>query len=78
MLDGLDGGWIAVLVIGAIVLFNLGLIYGLLSGSVQQQIDMLRRAASQARHPWAREDEALDALHQRAERLRGSPPADDD
>lgn len=69
-MEWLDRGWLAVGVIGGlVVLFNLGLLYALLSGSAQTQLDMLRRIARQARHPWRRENEALLELRKRALRL---------
>ncbi len=61
--------WIALVLLGVLV-FNVGLIYGLLSGSLQRQVEILRRLAQRARHPWQREDEALADLHNRAGRLR--------
>jgi hypothetical protein len=78
MLAGIEGRWIAIFIVAAVLLFNAGLIYGLLSGGIQQQIDMLRRAADRARHPWAHEDKALEALHEKANRLRGVDTNNDD
>lgn len=80
-MEWLDRGWLAVALIGGlVVLLNLGLLYALLSGSAQSQLDMLRRLAQQARHPWRRENEALHELRQRALRLipEDEVPADDE
>lgn len=76
MMEWLTGGWgIIGLILAVIVLFNIGLIYALLSGSAAAQWDMLRRIASRSRNPWQREDEALRELHERAKRLGGDPDA---
>lgn len=70
---GIDrGALIVIIVVAAVVLINVGLLYGLLSGSTRQQIDMLRRVARRARNPWAAENEALRNLHGRVAKL-GSP-----
>lgn len=64
-------GWGMVgLIVVVVVLFNLGLIYSLLSGSAAEQWDMVRRIAERSRNPWQREDEALKELRERADRLR--------
>lgn len=75
----LDGDWITVaLIILAVVLFNVGLLYSLLSGSARTQWDMLRRLAQRSRNPWQREDDALRELRSRSARLNPSPPEDPD
>lgn len=75
-----QGTLLVILIIGAIVLFNIGLLYGLMSGSTRQQIEMIRRAARKARNPWAAEQEALQDLRGRVARLgtSGSGEADPD
>ncbi|MGA9533269.1 MAG: hypothetical protein WBR18_11180 [Anaerolineales bacterium] len=63
MADWLDSGWpIVALIGGAVLLFNIGLIFGLRSGATQEQIEMIRKAVGRARNPWSSEDEALAAL----------------
>lgn len=71
-----QGTLLVILIVGAVLLFNVGLLYGLMSGSTRQQIDMLRRAARKARNPWAAEDEALRDLHGRVGRLGATRSAD--
>lgn len=74
-----DGDWITVaLIILAVVLFNVGLLYSLLSGSARTQWDMLRRLAQRSRNPWQREDDALRELRSRSARLNSVPPEDPD
>lgn len=75
---GIENGTLTVVIIIAIVvLFNAGLVYGLLSGSAHEQIEMLRRIARRARNPWEPEDRALEDLHDRVVRLpRGNKPND--
>lgn len=76
----LESGWGIVALIGLVVLlFNIGLIYGLLSGATQQQIDMLRRITRRARNPWQPTNQSLDELHERVSRLAaGEAEAADD
>lgn len=74
-----DGDWITVaLIILAVVLFNVGLLYSLLSGSARTQWDMLRRLAQRSRNPWQRGDDALRELRSRSARLKPVPPEDPD
>lgn len=76
---GFDNGILLVVVIIVLVLlFNVGLIFGLYSGSTQRQIEMLRKAARRARNPWEREDRDLRDLHDRVSELdsRRRPPDD--
>lgn len=71
-----DGVLIVVVILVLVALLNVGLIYGLLSGSTRRQIDMLRKAARRARNPWEREDRDLQDLHQRVSgfETRQQPP----
>jgi hypothetical protein len=64
-----SNGIIFILVGAGIILFNIGIIYGLLTGSTQRQLKFFRRAFQNVRRPFASESEALDELHQRIERL---------
>lgn len=74
-----DGDWITVaLILLAVVLFNVGLLYSLLSGSARTQWDMLRRLAQRSRNPWQREDDDLRKLRSRSARLNPVPPEDPD
>lgn len=73
-----EGTLLVIVIVGAILLFNIGLLYGLMSGSTRQQIEMIRRAARKARNPWAAEDEALRDLHGRVARLGTSGSAEGD
>lgn len=76
-----ESGWGVVALIGlAVLLFNVGLIYGLLSGSTQEQIEMMRRIAQRARNPWQPANKALDELHERVAGLSNSnaAPADEE
>jgi hypothetical protein len=79
--DWLDSGWPIIALIGtAVLLFNIGLIFGLRSGATQEQIEMIRKAVGRARNPWATEDENLDALRDSVAGLQPaeSDPADED
>jgi len=57
------------LALGLVVAINGLLILSLTRGSLQQQVELLRRAARVAQSPWKREDEALSELHRRVDRL---------
>lgn len=81
MAEWFDSGWLIVgLIGGAILLFNIGLIFGLRSGATQEQIEMIRKAVGRARNPWATEDEALHALRKSVKGLQSQEheQADDD
>lgn len=71
MIEWLQDGWgILTVIVAVVVLFNVGLIYSLISGSAAAQWDMVRRIAERSRNPWRQEDRDLQELRQRAERLR--------
>ncbi len=63
------GVLILCVIIGAVILFNVSLIYSLMSGGARQQLDLLSRAARRARSPWQAEDRALDELRAAVDRL---------
>ncbi len=44
-------------------------------GNEANQIELLRKAASRARHPWAKEDQALEELSKRVADLKKGRPA---
>ncbi len=58
------------LIIGFVVLVNVGLIYSLTSDATREQLNLIKKAAGAARNPWKREDEALNELHDRVAALR--------
>lgn len=63
-----DWFWIGIVLLGVLA-FNVGLIHSLRSGRLGRQLNILRRAARQARNPWRSEDEALADLRDRVSRL---------
>ena len=52
-----------------VVLVNGGLILSVRRGGTHRQIEMLRRAAKAARHPWAEQDKAISELRERVSQL---------
>lgn len=76
--DSLSSGWgIVLLIAGGVVLFNLGLIYAVLSGSAATQVQILRKVADKARSPWREEEDDLKDLRERIRRLQNSDPGTD-
>lgn len=69
---------IVLLIVGLVILVNIGLLYGMLSGSTRQQFEMLRRAAQRARNPWSEEDDDLKELRGRIARLQSREPSEAD
>ncbi len=65
----LDDRAIIALIGGGIILLNIGIIYALLTGSAQEQLNIVGRIFKKARQPWSDEDEALGDLRKRVERL---------
>ncbi len=63
------GVLILCVIIGVVILFNVSLVYSLLSGGARQQLDLLSRAAHRARSPWQAEDQALDELRAAVDQL---------
>jgi hypothetical protein len=68
MIVEVDKAIIAIVAVG-IVLINVGIIYALLTGSAQQQLEIFGRIFRQARRPWSGEDESLKDLRERVQRL---------
>jgi hypothetical protein len=68
MIVEVDKAIIAVVAVG-IILINVGIIYALLTGSAQQQLEIFGRIFRQARRPWAGENKSLEDLRERVQRL---------
>ncbi|MFP3852969.1 MAG: hypothetical protein ACLFWD_01605 [Anaerolineales bacterium] len=64
-----DRAIIAAVGIG-IILLNLGIIYALLTGSAQRQLEVFHRLVANARRPWQAEDKSLSELRDRIEHLQ--------
>jgi hypothetical protein len=72
----ITSGWGVVLLIGgAAILFNVGLIYAVLSGSASKQIEMFRRITQRARNPWKDAEDSLIELRNRMSRMEDSDSA---
>ena len=79
-MEWLDRGWLTVgVIVGLVLLFNIGLLYAMLSGSTKTQLKMLQRILERGRNPWQREDDDLRELNARSRRLQaGSDKGVDD
>ena len=67
-----DNAWIAiVLVIGLVVIVNLGLWFMWRGHGLHDQINTLRRTSKAIRNPWQKEDTSLEELSRRVNALRG-------
>ena len=61
-----------------IILLNFGIIYALLTGSAQQQLEVLRRIFTGVKRPWQAEDESLTELRERIQRLHPEENSQED
>lgn len=57
------------LVVLIVVVVNGGLILSLRRGGSHRQIEMLRRVAKAARHPWSEQEKAVSELRERVSKL---------
>jgi hypothetical protein len=79
MADLVGSGWLIVAIIGlAVLLLNIGLLYGLRTGATQEQIGMIRKAFRRARNPWIDEDQSLSDLRRRVEAMGQRDESDDE
>ncbi len=60
------------IIIIMVVVVNVGLFYSLRSKNTRQQLDLLRKAGQAAGNPWKNEDDALDELSEKVNRLRSA------
>jgi hypothetical protein len=58
------------IIIIMVVVVNVGLFYSLRSKNTRRQLDLLRKAGQAAGNPWKKEDDALDELSEKVNRLR--------
>lgn len=73
-MEWLDQGWLTVgVIVGLALLFNIGLLYAVLSGSTKTHLKIMERILERARNPWQREDEDLRELNARTRRLQAEP-----
>ncbi len=70
MIDRPEGILLACIILGLVVLFNVGLMYSLLRSDPNHPIAILGKAARRARSPWQEEDEGLAELRRRVDSLR--------
>jgi hypothetical protein len=68
---------VIVLTIGGVILINLA-IYAMVKGKgTIGQIELMRKAANQARNPWELEDKALKDLSELVKQLKNEPVSPD-
>lgn len=78
-MEWLDRGWLTVgVIVGLALLFNIGLLYAMLSGSAKTQLKMLQRILERGRNPWQREEDDLRELNARSRRLQAEREKSED
>ncbi|MFZ6028355.1 MAG: hypothetical protein ACOYYS_11625 [Chloroflexota bacterium] len=75
MIDGQQASLVICLTVAVVILLNVAIVSLLRRGpgSSIGQIEMLRRAAHRARHPWEEEDEHLKELSRQVAALKKQP-----
>jgi hypothetical protein len=65
-----------VLIIVIVIIINVSLFYAFRSKSTRDQIELLKKASSSARHPWKKEEEDMKELAARVNKLQSSKKPD--